>query len=196
MAFQPPTLCPSHPSSSRPTEKKVVQALLYRIGFCAVQNLIRYSQDWMAFSWYWREWIKKFSRAVRIRNKEMKYSTPTRKRHLAYTINRSFPSCLWSLLKKARPKCEAINMKIIFLNSHPNINRLCKEGWLILCSTKIDSIIANWVNTANNKELCFSYWYLFKDCNLLITMKFLLQDLNQMYLQELQLKEPSKDTIR
>ena len=45
MAFQPATLCPSHPSSSRPTEKKVVQALLYRIGFCAVQNLIRYSQD-------------------------------------------------------------------------------------------------------------------------------------------------------
>ena len=102
MAFQPATLCPSHPSSSRPTEKKVVQALLYRIGFCAVQNLIRYSQDWMAFSWYWREWIKKFSRAVRIRNKEMKYSIPTRKRHLAYTINRSFPSCLWSLLKKIK----------------------------------------------------------------------------------------------
>ena len=58
--------------------------------------------------------VNGFSRAVRIGNKEMKYITHTRKRHLACTINRSFPSCLWTLLKKARPKYEVINMKIIF----------------------------------------------------------------------------------
>ena len=65
--------------------------------------------------------VNGFSRAVRIGNKEMKYITHTRKRHLAYTINRSFPSCLWSLLKKARPKCEAIDMKIVFLKIHIQI---------------------------------------------------------------------------
>ena len=139
--------------------------------------------------------VNGFSRAVRIGNKEMKYITHTRKRHLAYTINRSFPSCLWSLLKKARPKYEAVNIKIIFFK-FTSENKSSLQGRLDNSMQHKNRFHYSWVNTANNKELCFSYWYLFKDCNLLITMKFLLQDLNQMYLQELQLKEPSKDTIR